>query len=217
MIEAAWADRFTAAVRAHLPVRNAPCAPEIRLHLAGPGAQLARVIEAGPKMWRESPPYWAYQWGGGAALACWIAERGTELAGKRIADLGSGSGLLAIAAIRAGAASVYAVEIDPRGCAVIPLNAALNGVQAEVIESDAAAADLSGADVILAGDVFYEAQLAKKMLPVLQRCVRDGARVLVGDPGRAPLPRGALKKVARYAVRDFGEPEDGVGWVFEVA
>ena len=129
-------------------------------------------------------------------------------------DLGAGSGLVGIAAAKAGAKSVLAAEIDPFGIAAIALNAAANGASIEVIaiDLDAPPPDI---DLVLAGDVFYAPEVAGRMLPFLDRCRAAGLGVLIGDPGRTDLPRARLRSVAQYLVGDVGEPQRE-GFVFEL-
>ena len=186
--------------------------PELRLHGAHSGSGLRRLAEIDP----DAPaPYWAFSWGGGLALARHVLDHPETVAGLAVLDLGAGSGLVAIAAAKAGARAVTAVEIDPFGCAAIPLNAAANGVAVALVTSDITAGPPPVVDLILAGDVFYDAAVGEKMLPFLDRCRAAGIAVLIGDPGRIPLPRHRLRQIAEYAVGDVGEPARA-GYVFEL-
>ena len=160
----------------------------LRLYLAHPGSGLSRLGSV--------PPYWAYVWAGGAALARHL--RGMDLRGRRVLDFGAGSGVAGIAAALAGA-KVRARERDPWGRVALGLNAGLNGVALPP------ARGMPRVDLVLAGDVFYGAEVAAAVLPVLEGFRNRGAEVLVGDPGRADLPRGRLAQVAEYQVRDMGD------------
>jgi predicted nicotinamide N-methyase len=189
-------------IRANLRVAPAPMLPEILLYQAHPASGLARLGDAAP--------YWAYLWAGGAALARHVLAEPGVVRGLRVLDLGAGSGVVGIAAARAGAARVIAAEIDSYGAAAIGLNAALNDVRLEVVTQDICALPPPEVDLILAGDVFYAADVARRVTAWLRRCAAGGIAVLVGDPGRAYLPRGDLRALAEYPVRDFG---DGAGAV----
>jgi predicted nicotinamide N-methyase len=190
-------------IRQNLPLTPVPHIPEIRLHLAQPSSRLSRLAVEG-----EEPrsPYWAFAWGGGLALARHILDYPELVQDKTVLDIGSGSGLVAIAAKLAGAADVTAVEIDPHGCAAIRLNAEANGVELKVAQSDPLEHAPHFTDLVTAGDVFYEERLAKRMLPLLQSLRDRGSLVLVGDPGRVNLPLHCLRRVADYELGDFASP-----------
>lgn len=126
------------------------------------------------------------------------------VAGRRVLDLGCGSGLVAIAAAQGGAASVRAVDIDPHAVVAARLNALANGVAVEAACADLLEGEPPDADLILAGDVFYDRALARRVLPFLRRCRDRGVEVLVGDPGRGTLPRSRLREIARHDAADFG-------------
>ena len=164
----------------------------IKLYLAHKGSGLSRLGDA--------PPYWAYVWAGGAALAQYVLATPDLVRGKRVMDFGAGSGIVAMAAARAGACEVLIWECDPWGRAAVLLNAGLNAVDVAFAE------DLVAVDVVLCGDVFYSAEVALKAMDQLDALHALGARVLVGDPGRADLPRDRLVKRAEVAVRDMGDP-----------
>ncbi|BCW88757.1 hypothetical protein sos41_18990 [Alphaproteobacteria bacterium SO-S41] len=183
-------------IQGNLQITETPGLPGLRLYTAHPGSGLSRLAEAnGP------PPYWAYRWAGGMALAHHVTARPEVVRGKRVLDFGAGSGLVAIATARSGAAAVWAAEIDPYGVAAIDLNAALNGVSVEV---PAKGAGVPPVDLVLAGDVFYAPDVGRRILPVLERWVAAGIEVLVGDPGRADLPLNRLERLAAYDVTDAG-------------
>ncbi len=193
---------LTAFIRANLPLAEIPSIPGIRLHTATPKSGLYRLAMAdGSDL---MPPYWAYPWAGGAVLARYLLDQPQEVAGKRVVDLGTGSGLVAIMAMKCAAAHVLAVDIDAKAIAAARLNAAANGVSIDVRLGDIVDDVPPAADVILAGDVFYDEALAERVLPFLRRCRTAGLDVLIGDPGRAPLPTGSLLPIADYAVPDFG-------------
>ncbi|MCW2639072.1 MAG: methyltransferase [Dactylosporangium sp.] len=155
-----------------------------------------------------APLFWASAWAGGQAVSRYVLDNPDVVAGSRVLDLASGSGLVAIAAAVAGAATVTANDIDPYALAALTLNARANGVVVHGSCGDLLAGDGDGAEVVLAGDVFYSQSLADRMLAFLERVATRGARVLVGDPGRAYLPYGRLEVVASYPVSMMGPPED---------
>jgi predicted nicotinamide N-methyase len=197
-------------IRANLPVKAVPTVPEIRLHQADPASGLHRL---GGK----NPPYWAYPWAGGLALARFVLDRPGSVIGRRVLDLGAGSGLVAVAAAKAGAAAIMAAEIDPNALAALRLNAALNDVALEPTDRDLTGGGPPDVDVILVGDLFYAANLALRVTRFLDRCLDAGMEVLVGDVGRAHLPNERLRPLARYEVPDFGEMKTGVVFSFERA
>jgi predicted nicotinamide N-methyase len=192
--------------------------PEIRLHLADDaillGARLA--AQAGP----VRTPFWASAWAGGQALARYLLDHPQAVAGRRVLDVASGSGLVAIAAAKAGAATVTANDIDPYALAAITMNAAVNAVTVAVNGDDLLDGDGDGdhagagaggdtdADVIVAGDAFYDAEMASRMSGFLRRAADRGAHVIVGDPGRGHLPHRWLTALASYQVRGLGAAED---------
>jgi predicted nicotinamide N-methyase len=190
-----------------LRLAEVPFVPEVRLHLA------VDPIVLGARMEAESgaalaPLFWASAWAGGQAVSRYVLDNPDVVAGSRVLDLASGSGLVAIAAAVAGAATVTANDIDPYALAALTLNARANGVVVHGSCGDLLAGDGDGAEVVLAGDVFYSQSLADRMLAFLERVATRGARVLVGDPGRAYLPYGRLEVVASYPVSMMGPPED---------
>jgi predicted nicotinamide N-methyase len=188
-------------------VASPPLVPELRLHLATEVTPLWQATEATLAREGLPPPYWAFAWAGGQALARYLLDRPGALAGRRVLDFGSGSGLVALAAARAGAASVEAAEIDPFAAAAIALNAGLNGVAVRVRTDDLVGAD-EGWQAVLVGDMCYERPLAERIVPWLTALAARGADVLLADPGRAYLPRSGLVEIARYAVPVDRELED---------
>jgi predicted nicotinamide N-methyase len=192
-------------IRENLRLAPVPFIPEISLYGAHPGSGLARLAVGGRK---RPVPYWAYPWAGGAALARHVLDHPSLVVGKRVLDIGSGSGLVAIAAGIAGASHVTASEIDETGLVALRLNAQVNGVHLSVTAVDLTKAPPpADIDLILAGDVFYERSLAIRMLPFLEACEDQGIAVLVGDPRRTPLPVDRLRVIAEYAVADVGSAE----------
>lgn len=174
-----------------------PLVPEVRLHLAEDAiVWWARMeAEAGAVL---TAPFWASAWPGGQAVARYVLDHPGTVAGRRVLDVASGSGLVAIAARLAGAAAVTANDIDPYALAAVTLNAKVNGVVVAARLGDVLDGDGEGADVVLAGDVFYSQALATRMWPFLSGAAARGARVLVGDPGRGHLPVDRLQVVASY-------------------
>jgi predicted nicotinamide N-methyase len=189
-------------ITANLRLRPAPAVPEIQLYAAHPGSGLGRL--------GETPPYWAYHWAGGTVLARYILNHPEVVAGLRVVDLGAGSGLVAIAAMRAGAAQVRAFDIDPYAVAATELNAAANGVPVTAECCDILDGTPPEADLILVSDLFYDEATARRVAAFLDRC--DSIKVLVGDPGRKWLPLDRLSAIAAYEVPDFatGPAEAGV-------
>ncbi|WDZ87691.1 class I SAM-dependent methyltransferase [Micromonospora cathayae] len=190
----------TAFVRLHARLTPVAFVPEVRLHQADEPIGLWELTE-GEFRSSQPPPFWAFAWAGGQALARYVLDHPQTVAGRRVLDLASGSGLVAVAAARAGATSVRAVEIDERAVAAVALNAEANGVRVDAELGDVLdEPDAGTAEVVLAGDVFYSAAMANRMLRFLLRATRAGARVLVGDPGRAFLPRERFTELAGYDV-----------------
>lgn len=150
-------------------------------------------------------PYWAQYWGGGLALARHVLDNPSTESERRVLDLGCGSGLVAIAAAKAGARTVTAVDIDPYAVGATQLNAAANDVNLTTICEDILAGDPPPADVILAGDLFYDSELAERVTTFFDRCLAANIEILVGDPWRAPLPRNRLELIAEYPGLDFGD------------
>ncbi|MBX5194775.1 methyltransferase [Rhizobium sp. NZLR10] len=194
-------------IRANLPISPVPAISEILLYMAGPASGLWRLAGRGET---DPPPYWAYPWAGGAVLARHLLDRPEVVAGRRVLDLGAGSGLVAIAAAKAGAATVTAVDVDANAIAAIGLNAAINGVKIVAVAADIIEAPPpEETDLVVVGDLFYDPALALRVMDFLQRCQASGIEVLIGDPERAYLPQGHLRRIATHAVADFGAGTGG--------
>lgn len=193
-------------IKANLPISPVPSIPEIRLHTAGPASGLWRL--AGRRK-ADPAPYWAYPWAGGAVLARYLLDRPEIVVGRRVLDLGAGSGLVAIAAAKAGAAAVTAVDIDANAIAAIGLNAAINGVDIVARAADIIEDPPPEIDLLVVGDLFYDPTLALRVMAFLRRCQASGIEVLIGDPERAHLPQGELSRIATHAVADFGGGSSG--------
>jgi predicted nicotinamide N-methyase len=186
-------------IRANTGIIAPPHVPEIRLHLADEAHDLWLKTEEELDEIGLPPPFWAFAWAGGQGLARYILDHPAIVAGKSVVDFASGSGLVAIAARLAGAARVLAADIDPWTGAAIRLNAALNGVDIDYTERNIVG-DPSHADVILAGDVFYDKGFADRLIPWFGHLAAEGRSVLVGDPGRAYCPRERMTELATYQV-----------------
>ncbi|MBZ0164844.1 MAG: methyltransferase [Notoacmeibacter sp.] len=176
-----------------------PHVPEIRLHLADEAFDLWKRTEEELAAIGLPPPFWAFAWAGGQGLARHVLDNPGLVTGKAVLDFASGSGLVAIAAARAGAARVIAADIDPFCAAAIGLNAEANGVAIPFTGEDLVGRD-AGWDVVLAGDVFYDRPLADRLQTWFAQLSARGALVLVGDPGRSYLPRDMLVELATYQV-----------------
>ncbi len=192
----------------HTRLRPVPGLEGIRLHLADDVLPVWRALQLETNDAEAALPYWAAAWGGGLAIARHLAEHSEIVAGRRVYDLASGSGLCAIAAARAGATRVEAVDIDPFAVAAIELNARANGSRIDAMRRDALADPAPDADVLVAADCWYDAGLAARVLPWLRQASDQGIDVLVGDPGRAYLPVESLVEVAAYDVRTTSDVED---------
>jgi predicted nicotinamide N-methyase len=184
-----------------------PLVPELRLHLAVEMLPLWRKTEEQLQSMGVPPPYWAFAWAGGQALARYILDHPGEVAGRAVLDFGSGSGLVAIAAAKAGARFVCAADIDRYAAAAIRLNAQANGATVEIATEDVIGSCENWA-VILCGDMCYERPLAERLLDWLHERARSGVRVLLGDPGRSYFPKSGVEKLATYRVQTTRELED---------
>jgi predicted nicotinamide N-methyase len=192
----------------HTRLRPVPGLDGVRLHEADDvlGLWHALAVETGDP--DTALPYWAFAWGGGLAVARHLALHPELVAGRRVFDLATGSGLCAVAAAVAGATSVVGSDIDPFAAAAVRLNARSNGCRVGVVGRDVLDEGPPDAEVVLAGDWAYEAPLARRVLPWLQRVASAGIDVLVGDPGRRYLPVEELDVVAEYEVRTTTALED---------
>jgi len=216
MIEATLAGR-RAFILENTRLQAPPHTPELQLHLADEITPIWKLTEEALAEIGLPPPFWAFAWAGGQALARYVLDNPEIVAGKRVIDFASGSGLVAIAARKAGAASVLAADIDPFAAAAIALNAALNSVAIAVETRDLLNRAAAGWGVALAGDICYEEPMASRAMNLLRRIAGRGRTVLLGDPGRAYLPRSGLEELARYEVPTSRELEDreareGVVW-----
>jgi predicted nicotinamide N-methyase len=196
-----------------------PLVPEIRLHLATQVTPIWQATEESLARFGTPPPFWAFAWAGGQALARYLLDHPETVAGRDVLDLASGSGMVAIAAALAGARRVTASDIDPFAAAAIALNAALSGVSVSIETRDLLDRGPAGWSVVTAGDVCYEEPMASRMIALLRRIAARGRLALLGDPGRAYLPREGLVERARYVVpvsRELEDREAREGVVFEV-
>jgi predicted nicotinamide N-methyase len=204
VIEAADGEAF---IRANTELASPPLLPWLRLHLATEITPIWQATETRLSEAGLAPPYWAFAWAGGQALARWVADHPDQVAGRRVLDFGAGSGLVAIAASLAGAAASLAVDIDPLAGTAARLNAEINRAAIET-----RVADLIGtavpADLILVGDLCYERPLADRLIDWLRTRVAAGTSVLIGDPGRTYLPAGGKRRLASYGVPTSLELED---------
>ncbi|APF36161.1 methyltransferase [Chelatococcus daeguensis] len=186
-------------VRTHTRLLPVPHAPEIVLHVADEATALWEKTEEELGAMGLPPPFWAFAWAGGQALARYILDHPAIVAGRRVLDFASGSGLVAIAAARAGATQVDACDIDAFAAAAIAVNAQANGVALTVRQDHLIGTD-EGWDCVLAGDICYERDLAAAVTDWLSRLATRGATVLIGDPGRSYLARERLAALATYEV-----------------
>ncbi len=177
-----------------------PYVPEIRQQQADDPFTVWEQTEQAAGQVTLPPPFWAFPWAGGQALARYLLDEPAWVAGQRVLDIASGSGLVAIAASRAGARTVVAADVDGLAVRAISVNAAANGVRVQPLLADLLDDEAADADVVLCADAFYEQDLAPRALAFLQRARRDGAAVLVGDPGRAFLRTAGLTPLASYEI-----------------
>jgi predicted nicotinamide N-methyase len=184
---------------ANTDVMTPPHVPEVRLHLASEAHDLWLKTEEELDEIGLPPPFWAFAWAGGQGLARYVLDHAATVAGKKVLDFASGSGLVAIAASKAGAASVIAADIDPWAETAIALNAAENVAEIVFTGDNLVGTDVR-TDVLLAGDVFYDRAFAEMLVPWFVALSEKGVTVLVGDPGRAYLPKERLELLATYQV-----------------
>ena len=195
-------------ITANTRVQTVPHAPEISLWLADEVTPIWRMTEQALEEIGLPPPFWAFAWAGGQGLARWLLDNPQEVQGKTVLDLAAGSGLVGIAAMKAGAASVLCADIDPFCKAAVALNTALNGVEAAFTTENLLDQPIPDVDVICAGDVFYEKPMAERILAWLSEAHGRGIRVLVGDPIRTYFPRNGFDLLAEYQVPTTRELED---------
>ena len=204
----------------HTRLRPVPGLEGVRLHLADAVLPLWHAVQVETDDPDAPLPYWAFAWAGGLALARYLRDHPDAVAGRRVFDLGSGSGLCAIAALQAGATAAIGADIDAFAAAAIERNARANGRRVTVVHRDVLDEEPPAVDVILAADCWYEARLAERVMPWLRRARSHGIDVLVGDPRRRYLPTDALIELAQYEVRTTTELEDlerKQGWVYRLA
>jgi predicted nicotinamide N-methyase len=192
----------------HTRLQRVPALDEMRLQLADDVYAVWRAIHEATGDPDAPIPYWAFAWGGGLAIAKYLAEHPEVVVGRHVLDFASGSGVCAIAAARAGAANVVAVDVDPFARAAIAINARLNGVRITTLNDDLLDTEPPDVELILAGDCWYEETFGARVTAWLRRAHDAGIRVLIGDPGRRYLDHGRLRKVASYEARSTTELED---------
>ncbi|MGG7516964.1 class I SAM-dependent methyltransferase [Allorhizobium undicola] len=186
-------------IRQNTSLAAPPHVPEIKLHLASEVHDLWQKTEEDLAEIGLPPPFWAFAWAGGQGLARYVLDNPHCVRGRRVVDFATGSGLVAIAAARAGAKSVTALDIDPFTGAAVRLNAAANGVAIDFHADDRIGQPLD-ADVLLAGDVFYDRDFCDRLMPWFAAVSASGVMVLVGDPGRSYFPRQGFQPLATYEV-----------------
>jgi predicted nicotinamide N-methyase len=195
-------------ILANTRLQPPPHTPELRLHLADEVTPIWRLTEEELGELGLPPPFWAFAWAGGQALARYLLDRPAAVAGQRVIDFATGSGLAAIAAMRAGAAEVLAADIDPFCAAAVALNAEANAVAVAFTSANLLDAAPPAADLILAADICYEQPLAERVMAWLAGARAAGTRVLIGDPGRSYFPKSGLIHLAEYRVPTTRELED---------
>ncbi len=195
-------------ILANTRLQAPPHTPELRLHLADEVTPIWRMTEDELGQLGLPPPFWAFAWAGGQALARYLLDNPREVAGQRVVDFATGSGIVAIAAVKAGAKSVLAADIDVFCAAAVALNAEANDVAIDFTDVNLLDAPPPSVDLILAADICYGRPLAEQVMAWLSAARRAGARVLIGDPGRSYFPRSGLEKLAEYRVPTTRELED---------
>lgn len=207
-------------IRANTALLPSPLVPEVRLHLATEAVPLWQLTEEALQEKGLPPPFWAFAWAGGQALARYILDNPEMVRDRRVVDFAAGSGLVAVAAALSGARSVLAVDVDPFSVAACEMNAVANGVAVTVSCEDIVGQPLPEADVLLAGDICYEQPLAGRVERWFRSLVAVGTPVIMGDPGRTYRPSGGMRRLAHYAVPTTRELEDNDVrstdvWLFE--
>ncbi|HAK64251.1 MAG: class I SAM-dependent methyltransferase [Pseudomonadota bacterium] len=195
-------------IRGNTVLTAPPLVPELRLHVAAEMLPIWQMTEEEMQQAGLPPPFWAFAWAGGQALARYILDHPEHVAGKNVLDFGAGSGIVGIAAAQAGAARVCAAEIDPVALVAIALNAQANNVELTCLEGDLTGEPGGAWEVVLAGDVCYEGPASRRIMGWLTDLNRSGALVLVGDPGRTYFPKTGMEKLISYAVKTTTELED---------
>jgi predicted nicotinamide N-methyase len=194
-------------IRRNTVAERPPAVPEVALHL---GSEITPLWEMTEKEMNDTglpPPFWAFAWAGGQAISRYLIDHPAEVRGRTVLDIASGSGLVAIAALIAGARSALAADTDPMCAAAVAVNAAANGVHVEFCGEDLLGGPVPGVDVITAGDVCYERAMTYRMMRWLRAAHEQGVRVLLGDPGRTYLPGEGLIELAVYDVPTTPEIE----------
>jgi predicted nicotinamide N-methyase len=187
-------------IRRNTRLASPPLLPEMRLHLASESLPLWQSTEEELGAINLPPPFWAFAWAGGQALARYLLDHRDIVAGRSVVDLGAGAGLCAIAAGLGHARPVLAADVDPLACTAMRMNSAANAVVIAVSAEDPLAHPPPSADVVLAGDLFYEQAMSQRVLAWLEQAALAGALVLAGDPGRTYFPSSRFVRVAGYAV-----------------
>lgn len=187
-------------IRENTRLTAPPLVPELRLYLASEVVPLWQLTEEELEVNGLPPPWWAFAWAGGQALARHVLDHPETMQGRRVLDFAAGSGLVGIAAKKAGAAHVLAADVDPFAATACRLNAAANGVEIETTTDNLIGTTAGGLQTVLAGDICYEQPLAARVTEWLASLAAAGVTVLIGDPGRTYLPRERLEPVARYRV-----------------
>ncbi len=194
-------------IRTNTELLTPPLVPEIVLHLASEVVPLWRKTEEELEAEGIPPPYWAFAWAGGQALARYVLDHPEIVRGKSVLDFGAGSGLVGLAAMKAGAAAVLCADTDPFAAAAIALNAEVNAVTLASITDDVIGV-CGDWEIILVGDMCYERPLAERLLAWLKTCANAGVIVLLGDPGRSYFPKSGVEQCALYRVQTTRELED---------
>lgn len=192
----------------HTRLQAPPHAPELRLHLADEITPVWRLTEEELGAMGLPPPFWAFAWAGGQGVARWVLDHPEEVRGRRVLDVACGGGIAGLAAMKAGAAEAVGADIDPFCGAAVALNAEANGVAMDSVQADLLDGPAPEADVVLAGDLFYERPLAERAFAWLRRAHEAGSRVILGDPGRTYFDRTGLVQLADYTVPTTRELED---------
>jgi predicted nicotinamide N-methyase len=198
----------SAFIREHTRLQRPPHAPELQLWLADEITPIWKLTEEELGEMGLPPPFWAFAWAGGQALARWVLDHPSEVRGKRVLDFATGSGLVAIAAMKAGAAEALAADIDDFCAAAVAANARANDVRVAFTAENLLDRDPPRVDVVCAGDVSYEKPMAERVHAWLRAAHDRGARVLIGDPGRTYFPKAGLVRLAEYQVPTTRELED---------